>query len=602
MHLWDGLILTAYLILSVGLALRYRHRAGLNTQEFFLSGRHLPWYLAGTSMVATTFAADTPLAVTELVVQNGIAGNWLWWNMAFGAVLTVFFFAHLWRRAGVLTDVELVELRYGGRPAAWLRGIKAVYFGLFMNAIIIGWVCLAMETVLGVLFPDLTFFGYRELELLGARWSAALLWVGLLTVLVALYAMLGGLWGVAVTDAFQFLLAMAGTIALAVFALDEPAVGGIAGLKDRLPESAFRFLPVLGSEAGSATQVLALSITAFLAYIGVQWWASWYPGAEPGGGGYIAQRMMSARSERDAVLSALWFTLAHYCLRPWPWILAALATVALYPGLEQARAGYVYLIRDVLPTGWRGLLVAAFLAAFMSTISSQLNWGTSYLVHDLWRRFLRPGRSERYYVRVARLMTVLLALVALLVSAHLDSIRGAWELVLGSSAGLGLVLIARWYWWRVNAWGELTATLFPLGLAVLGALGLSPLRAPFPESLFWTVGLTGLIWLGVTWLTPPESASTLEAFYRRVRPGGPGWKPLARRCPDVHPDRDLARRALGWCAGVGLVYAALFGTGQLLLGDYLQAGIMLLLGLGCGWLLHRILGTLSPPSPTRQEA
>lgn len=592
MSLWDGLIVLAYLVLSVLIAVRYTRRAGRSTSEFFLSGRNLPWYLAGTSMVATTFAADTPLAVTELVAQNGVAGNWLWWNMAFGAVLTVFFFAHLWRRAGVLTDVELVELRYSGRPAAWLRGFKALYFGLFMNALIIGWVCLAMETVLRVLLPELTFFGLREGELLGTRWSAALLWVGALTLLVALYALLGGLWGVAVTDAFQFGLAMLGTIALALFALAHPAVGGMEGLKAQLPASAFRFTPFVGSGSAEAGQTLALSLTAFLAYIGLQWWASWYPGAEPGGGGYIAQRMMSTRSERDSVLSALWFAIAHYCIRPWPWILAALAALVLYPDLERDREGYVLLIRDVLPVGWRGLLVAAFLAAFMSTISSQLNWGTSYLVHDLWRRFLRPGRPEAYYVRAARLGTFLLALVALLVAAHLESIKGAWELILSSSAGLGLVLIARWYWWRLNAWSELVAMGAPLLWALLSGLGLSPLRPPFPESLFWTVGLTTAAWLLVTWLTPPEPASTLEAFYRRVRPGGLGWAPVARRCPDVKPDRDLTWRALGWLGGVGLLYAVLFGMGHLFLGHYAQAGLMILLALLAGWLVRWVLERL----------
>jgi len=370
MHLtWlDGVLIAAYFVFSLGIALYYYRRAGKDTSEFFLSGRSMPWWLAGTSMVATTFAADTPLAVSELVAYNGIAGNWLWWNFALGGVLTVFFFARLWRRSGVLTDVEFVELRYSGPAAAWLRGIKAVYFGLLMNVIIIGWVSLAMETVIDVLFPGLTLFGRASFTLLGIEMSASLVLVGLLVLLVGVYSLISGLWGVAVTDLFQFVLAMVGTTLLAIFALDLPEVGGLAGLKARLPETTFRMLPTIG-EAVQGAGVLALSAAAFAAYVGVQWWASWYPGAEPGGGGYIAQRMLGAKDERHAVFSVLWFNIAHYCLRPWPWILTALVALVLFPD-EPPRAAYVLVMRDTLPPGLLGLLFAAFLAAFMSTVST----------------------------------------------------------------------------------------------------------------------------------------------------------------------------------------------------------------------------------------
>ena len=389
----DWAVVVVVLVLTVGLAAVFARRASRSTDEFFATGRQMPWWLAGTSMVATTFAADTPLAVAELVAQSGVAGNWLWWYAALGGMLTVFFFARLWQRSGVLTDVELVELRYDGRAAAALRGVKAVYFGLFANAVVVGWVVLAMATVFRVLFPDLTVFGRTEFAVLGLEMDAATVSVGGLMLLVGAYSLVSGLWGIAVTDAFQFGLAMLGSVALAWFALDLPAVGGVAGLKAQLPAEAFRFTPVLGNPVeGAAT--LALSGVAFAAYLGVQWWASWYPGAEPGGGGYIAQRMLATRSEADSVFAMLWFTVAHYCVRPWPWIVVGLAALVLYPGLENPGEGYVLVMRDALPAGLLGLLFAAFLAAFMSTISTQLNWGTSYLVNDLYRRFMASGRGR----------------------------------------------------------------------------------------------------------------------------------------------------------------------------------------------------------------
>ena len=567
MTLLDWSFVALYLIFTFCIAAYYYRRAGKSTSEFFLSGRSMPWWLAGTSMVATTFAADTPLAVTEFVAENGIAGNWIWWNFAFGGMLTVFFFARLWRRSGIQTDVEFVEMRYAGRPAAWLRGIKALYFGLIMNVIIIGWVSLAMETIIMVLFPDLTIFGTTSFTIVGFELSSALVVVSVLVLLVSVYALLSGLWGVTVTDAFQFVIAIGGSILMAIFVLKDPAIGGIAGLKAQLPADTFNFLPSFGAAASGAA-ALTLTIPAFVTFIGIQWWSSWYPGAEPGGGGYIAQRMMGAKDERHSFFATLYFTIAHYCLRPWPWILVALSSLVLYPDLVDTREGFVLVMRDVLPAGLLGLVVAAFLAAFMSTVSTQLNWGVSYLVNDCWRRFIHPGRSEKFYVALSRLFTFVLAIISILVATQLDSISEAWELILTASAGLGLVLILRWYWWRVNAWSELTATLIPIALVILAIVGMPipGLDAAFPNNLFVVVGVTTLAWVAITYATRPTDASVLDAFYQKVRPAGPGWRAVAARHPEIHPDSGLGVLARRWAAGVILVYSSLFATGHVLLG------------------------------------
>lgn len=604
----DWVIVLAVLGLTLGLAAVFARRASRSTDEFFAGGRSMPWWLAGTSMVATTFAADTPLAVAELVAQSGVAGNWLWWYAALGGMLTVFFFARLWQRSGVLTDVEFVEMRYAGPPAAWLRGVKAVYFGLFANAIVIGWVVLAMSTVFRVLFPDMTVFG--QTEMLGL--DAPTLAVGGLMLLVGVYSLISGLWGITVTDSFQFVLAMTGSIALAWFALDLPEVGGIAGLKAALPAEAFRFTPVLGNPVeGAAT--LALSGVAFAAYMGVQWWASWYPGAEPGGGGYVAQRMLSTRSETDSVLAVLWFAIAHYCLRPWPWILVGLAALVLYPGLENPGEGYVMVMRDALPSGLLGLLFAAFLAAFMSTISTQLNWGTSYLVNDLYRRFAVTDRDERHYVLVSRILTFALAIGGFLVATQLDSVSGAWGLLLAASAGMGLVLILRWYWWRINAWSELVATVVPLLLVLIqlvaNALGTTGadgdtipafvvpfLTSPFPTNLFGIAAVTTACWLVATFMTRPTPGPVLDAFYRRVRPGGPGWRPVAARNADVEPDAGMMRLTAMWLLGSASIYAALFGVGWTVLGETLKGLVTLAIAAATIAFLVRSLRAQDTPS------
>ena len=582
----DWISVVIYFIVTIGIALYFVRRAGKNTTEFFLSGRNMKWYVIGTSMVATTFAADTPLLVTEVVAADGIAGNWIWWNMLFGAMLTVFFFARLWRRSGVMTDVEFVELRYDGKPAAWLRGIKAIYFGLLLNVIIMAWVTLAMETIMKVLFPDITLFGQTSFNIIGLEIGAPLAIVGLFIIFVALYSLASGLIGVAVTDMFQFTIAMVGTIILAIYAVNSPEIGGVAGLKAALPAHTFNFVPTIG-QAVEGAGVLTLSIAAFTAYIGVQWWSSWYPGAEPGGGGYVAQRMMSAKDEKNALFAALWFTIAHYCLRPWPWIMVALVSLVMFPDLPDAREGFVLVMKEVLPAGLLGLLFAAFIAAFTSTFAAHLNWGTSYLINDFWRRFVKPDQTEKHYVFVSRIVTFVLAIIAFLVTTQLDSIKQAWGLVITASAGLGTVLILRWYWWRINAWSELAATLAPIAMVILVLFGVSVpgITEEFPINLFSVVAITTVVWVIATIVTPATNDVTLDKFFRRVRPGGPGWKVVAARNSDVQPDSKLLPLALDWIAGVVLVYMVLFGFGYLLLGEYLFAAICLGIAAFSAWFI-----------------
>ncbi len=577
----DWLIMAVYFTMIIVVGVYFARRAGKNTEEFFLSGRRLPWWLAGLSMVATTFAADTPLAVTELVATRGIAGNWLWWNMAIGGMLTVFFFARQWRRSGVMTDLEIIELRYSGKPAAFLRGFRSIYLGLFMNAVIMGWVNVAMASIL------LGMFGIPAGEVF---W-----YVGGAMLFTAVYSSTSGLWGVAVTDAVQFIIAMAGCIVLAILVVNSPEIGGLSGLHAALPKETFNMLPVLGSISDGVTGVLTLSAGAFVAYIGVQWWASWYPGAEPGGGGYIAQRMMSTRNERHAVFSVLFFQVAHYCLRPWPWILVGLSTLVLYPGLDAAdkKLGYIYAMNDFLPTGIKGLLVAAFFAAYMSTIATHLNWGTSYLVHDFWRRFVQKGRDERHYVMVSRVTTLLLMLASLLLTLVIDSISSAWQFIIECGAGLGLVLLLRWYWWRVNAWSEIVATIAPA--AAYTGIALYNLTVPagdailFPVSLFIIVGITTAAWLLATMLTKPTEPSVLDNFFNRVRPSGM-WGPVARRFPNLNIRGAFIPRTASWLLGIVLIYSVLFLVSALLFGSTLEATVWIAIAFASAvslWILLR---------------
>lgn len=565
----DWVLIALYLIASVAIALRFSKESGKSLGDYFLGGRKLPWYLAGVSMVATTFAADTPLAVTELVYKDGIAGNWLWWNMLIGGMLTTFFFARLWRRAEVLTEVEFITLRYGGLAAQVLRVFKAVYLGLIMNVLVIAWVNLAMVSILQ------QFFGLEE--------STAIWYTGAAMLLVAVYSSIGGFLSVAWTDMFQFIIAMAGCIILAVLVLNSDQVGGMSGLKEKLgPDNpAFNFLPNLTAQVGTGGMV-GITLSAFVAFFAFQWWASWYPGGEPGGGGYVAQRMMSTRSEKDAMFATLFFQIAHFCLRPWPWIIVALCTLVLYPDLpaDHARDGYVMAMRDFLPEGLRGLLLVAFLAAYMSTIATQLNWGASYLVNDVASPYLKSMGKEtegKSLINLSRIATLLLMALGFAVTWKITSISAVWAFMIECGAGLGLVLILRWFWWRINVWSEISATVAPfIFYAIAQLLPKDHFLASFPNSYFFTIGGTTLTWLLVTLLTQPERPEVLRKFYDRVRPGG-FWGPvLAGRANPVSLAKTLALVS-GWLLSVAMTYLLLFASGKLLFQEY-GDGLMMLGG------------------------
>ena len=582
MVLIDYAIIGFYFVILLSIAIYLSRKASRSTSDFFISGRNFPWWIAGTAMVATTFAADTPLAVTELVARNGIAGNWLWWNMLIGGMLTVFFFAKLWRRAGIMTDVELIEIRYSGKPAAFLRGFRSLYIGLVMNMIVIGWVNLALEKIIRVMFPGLTFFGIESIEFLGFTFSAALLWVACVMAFVGVYSTLAGLWGIAVSDILQFTVAMGSTIILAIVVVNLPEIGGMSGLIDKLPEGTLRFTPMIGTGTVPG-DILALSVAAFIAHLAVQWWASWYPGAEPGGGGYVAQRMFSAKDEKHSLYATLWFTVAHYAVRPWPWIIVALCTLVLYPdlGYSEKGDGFVMVMRDYLPAGLLGLLVAAFFAAYMSTLATHLNWGASYTINDFYRRFIVKKKGEKHYVFASRVATIVILILSLLVTARLERITAAWEFIITASGGVGLVLLLRWYWWRVNAWSEITALIAPFilyGIVLIWSASLPPdaliqKYLHFPYTLFYIVGCTTLLWLIVTFMTKPVDEKVLTSFYERVKPGGRLWKPIAKKMPHIKPEINFKDLAICWISGVIMVYMALFGIGKLLFGEYLMAAL-----------------------------
>jgi SSS family solute:Na+ symporter len=566
----DWGVVAAYFLFNLAIGFYYKSRAGKNISEFFLSGRNVPWWLAGTSMVATTFAADTPLAVTGMVARNGIAGNWLWWNFVASGMLTVFFFARLWRRSGVMTDVEFAEIRYAGGPAAFLRGFRALYLGIPINCIILGWVNLAMVKIL--------------MLTLGVSKTQAL-WIVLgMIVITSLISTLAGLWGVLVTDLFQFVLKMTMVIVLAFAAVN--AVGGIDQLKLKLGEihregSALSFIPDLHSAW--------MPMITFLVYVTLNWWAVWYPGAEPGGGGYVAQRMFCAKDERNSLLATLWFNIAHYGLRSWPWILVGLASVVLYPNLEDKESGYVVVMVNYLPSALRGLMLAGFAAAFMSTIGTNLNWGASYLVNDFYRRFLRKDAADQHYVTISQAATVLLTIASILVTYFMDTITGAWALLMAVSAGTGGVLIMRWYWWRINAWSEVSAmgASLVVSLVLQYEYGLSSAKPlDYAHLILITVGITTATWLLVTLFTAPEPMDKLVEFYRRVRPPAGLWGPVASKAPDVRAPRDTGYNLLDWIAGCAMIYGVMFGIGKIILKFYGTGLLYLGIGLFGGAIIY----------------
>ena len=578
---WTAII--AYLAITLVLGLYFRGRSSKSVDDYFVSGRNVSWWLAGTSMVATTFAADTPLVVTGLVYTQGIAGNWLWWAFLLSGMMTVFLFARLWRRSGLLTDVQFAEMRYSGKPAAFLRGFRAVYLGLLMNCLILGWVTKAMTSIVA------TTLGVSDQRALA-------ICVLFLIPFTGLYVALGGLWGVLWTDLFQFALKMSIVIGVAWYAVS--AAGGMSSLLHKLAE----MRAATGPGAGDATAFFPdfsrpwsqeglwlLPVLTFVVYIGVQWWAFWYPGAEPGGGGYIAQRIFSAKDERNGLLSVLWFNIAHYALRPWPWILTALAAIVLYPHLERPETGYMLVVSQHVPPALRGIVVAGFMAAFMSTIATQLNWGASYLVSDFYRRFIKRDADDKHYVMMSRVSTVLLVIASALVSVLLADIRSGWQAVLEVGAGTGGVYLLRWYWWRINAWSEISAMATALVMTIFlrwAAPFSGSSTVVFAKTALTVSAVTTLVWLIVTYATKPEPEQVLLKFYRDVRPQITGWKPIARLAPGIPPTRDLGRNLLSWVLGCAMVYLALFGLGHVLLGPMWQGLLLLVLAAACAFALY----------------
>ena len=591
----DWIIVLVFLGITLYIGLKFKNKASGSLTDFFLAGRNLPWYIAGISMVATTFAADTPLWVAEVIKKNGISGNWLWWNMLIGGMLTTFFFAKMWRKSGVLTELEFLEIRYSGKAAQFFRKFKAVYLGIFFNCIIIGWVNAAMIKILMIF--------------LNVDYSTAFFYIGILMVLIAIYSTLSGLLGVAITDALQFILAMGGCIILAVIMLNSEEVGGVAGLKSKLPEWRFNFFPVIG-QGSSAIGTFGLTIGAFFSFVAIQWWASWYPGNEPGGGGYISQRMMSTKNEKHAVMATLFFQIAHYALRPWPWIVVGLCALVVYPDLSQSEAGngFVMAMRDFMPIGLKGLLFTAFLGAYMSTISTQLNWGASYLTNDLYKNLASEkenqnsdasidamlndsenNASQKDLVKMGKIFTVVIMVIALVITCFIETIDGAARFLIASSAGLGAVLILRWYWSRINIWSEISATIAPIIGYSIARFVISPrfnieispevIENSFIANegvLLFTTLFTTVIWIIVTFTTKPENSATLKKFYTLVEPEG-GWNSVRKSLNLPSKKSQIPQLIVCWISAISLTYSTLFFIGKLIFQDYYYAIINLII-------------------------
>ncbi|MCB0304240.1 MAG: Na+:solute symporter [Calditrichaeota bacterium] len=585
--LFDWSIILAFFAFSLLIGLYAAKTAGKDTAEFFLSGRSMPWWLLGVSMVATTFSCDTPNLVTDIVRQNGVSGNWAWWAFLLTGMLTVFVYARLWQRSQVLTDLEFYEIRYSGKMAAFLRGFRALYLGVFFNILVMATVSLAMIKIGAVML----------------QWSdvKTLLVVSSITVI---YSMMGGLRGVMLTDFFQFIISMIGAIGGALILINMPEIGGLDGLLQH-PAVAPRLniLPDFNN-----TEAL---ITLLILPLAVQWWSVWYPGAEPGGGGYVAQRMLSAKSEADSVGGTLLFNVAHYALRPWPWIIVALASLVIFPDIASMRAAFPNVdpaiikhdfaypaMLSYLPAGFLGLVVASLIAAFMSTISTHLNWGSSYIVNDFYKRFVDPQASERILVLVGRISTLLLMVVACIFALLLSNALQAFNILLQIGAGTGLIFILRWFWWRINAYSEITAMVVSFLIAlyfnfVHSHTGLPELSNA--AQLVSGVLITTAAWVLVTFLTRPVDTTTLLNFYRLVRPGGPGWQKLAELAAkdgglsgeNIQRDWDVPSGILAMIAGCLAVYGMLFAVGYWIYGNTGPATIMTLIALGAGaWLVR----------------
>ncbi len=576
-------------------ALFFGKRSSRNTSEFFASGRSVPWWLAGLSMVATTFSSDTPNLVTDIVRRNGVAGNWVWWAFVLTGVATVFFYARLWRRSGVLTDLEFYEIRYSGKAASAVRGFRAVYLGLLFNCLIMATVNLAACKIAGILFGM-------------ERWQT-LLFVGLLNVVFAAHS---GLWGVLVIDMIQFFIKMTAVIAAAYFAVRLPQVGGLDGLVDKLstmkgPEG-INYLNVLPDFANNWDIALAV----FIMPIAVQWWAVWYPGAEPGGGSYIAQRMLASKSEKDSLGAVLFFNIAHYVLRPWPWILVALSSILVYPQLSDIQAAFPNLdpkllghdiaypaMLKFLPVGFVGLMVGGLVAANSSTILTHLNWGASYIVHDFYRRFINKGAEERHYVFAGRVATVALFFLSSGLVFVLDTAKDAFDIILQVGAGTGLLYLVRWFWWRVNAWCEVVAMIssFLVSFLFLILEKQSIYSTTSATKLIITIAVTTVCWLLAAYFGPQTDSSTLIEFYRKVRPAGPGWEAIRQKtgiskAEAAQTGDSMPLALIGWVAGCAMIWSSLFTVGNFLYGRYGYALALLGIFLVSGTVVLRVIKKL----------
>jgi SSS family solute:Na+ symporter len=595
MHLapLDWVIAAVCLVICFAPALLFGKRAGKSTAEFFASGRSVPWWLAGLSMVATTFSSDTPNLVTDIVRRNGVAGNWVWWAFVLTGVATVFFYARLWRRSGVMTDLEFYEIRYSGQAASLVRGFRAVYLGLFFNCMIMATVNLAACKIAGVLFG---------LE----RWQT-LAFVGVLNVVFAAHS---GLWGVLVIDMVQFFIKMTAVIAAAYFALQAPQVGGLHALMAKLSTmrgpNGIHYLDILPD----FTNHWDIAVAVFVMPIAVQWWAVWYPGAEPGGGSYIAQRMLASKSEKDALGAVLFFNIAHYVLRPWPWIITALCSILVYPELSDIQKAFPALdprllghdiafpaMLKFLPIGFVGLMVGGLVAANSSTILTHLNWGASYLVHDFYRRFLKPDADERHYVRAGRIATLILFFCSSGMVFLLDTAKDAFDIILQIGAGTGLLYLVRWFWWRVNAWSEVVAMLssFTISMVFL-VLARSGHPVSTHIALIVTIVATTICWVVTAFVGPETDRHVLIEFYRKVRPAGRGWEPIriaAGIAPgDIAAGDNIPMALLGWVAGCTAIWSALFAVGNLLYGRMGDALFLLVVFAISGFVLLRVVQRL----------
>lgn len=582
MHWIDWLIVGAYLLVVTGIGLAFISKASGSVADYFVAGRQLPWWLAGTSLVATSFAADTPLFVAGVIATKGVAGNWVWWNQAIAWALAITVFARMWRRSGVVTDAELIELRYSGRSAAFLRGFRGFYMSFIISTATLAWVMLAMQMIVAATIPEPAWVGHGEAALAGALgcspddvdlWKPLVLCV--LFLVTTVYTVLSGMWGIVVTDLFQFAIAMGGSLLFAVYAAD--SVGGIQGLKDALTEEfgaaraaeALEFFPGAGSTW--------MPISAFTIYMTVVWWGDC--------NGFAAQRLLSTRTEKDSVLAALWYSVAHFALRPWPWVVVGLVAMVHYPGIADPESGYPRLMMEILPTGMRGLMVASLLAAFMSTVDTHLNWNASYLVNDIYRRFIAPEASEARCVFVSRLAVIGFAALAIAAACVMPSIESGVLLFFNLQAGVGLVMMLRWFWWRVNAWSEISAMV--ASMVITTALPFLDHHFGWGLTAWWRIAITALltpaIWLAVTFVTRPTDRDRLRAFYRQVRPPSLGWRPIAQLDPASQGDEPSVLRLVAvWMVLTIALFATTFAVGHLVLLQ-IDHGLVCVVLAGIAW-------------------